>query len=138
MWPKIRPFAAFATASQLAERIDASSATVVQLALTLGFNGYGEFQQNVRHGYLRTLHPMEVLQRQPQDGRNLFETQLYHDIENLRRTLESLHTGLLTDVARRIDSAVETVIISSGKALRPVFLYPIFFWRRGLLPLAFP
>jgi DNA-binding MurR/RpiR family transcriptional regulator len=107
-------FAAFATASQLGERIGASSATVVRLAQALGFNGYGEFQQNVRHGYLRTLHPMEVLQRQPQDGRNLFETQLYQDIENLRRTLQSLHTGRLTDVARRVDSAVETVIISSG------------------------
>jgi DNA-binding MurR/RpiR family transcriptional regulator len=72
-------FAAFATASQLGERIGASSATVVRLAQALGFNGYSEFQQNVRHGYLRTLHPMEVLQR-PQDGRNLFEAQLYQDI----------------------------------------------------------
>jgi DNA-binding MurR/RpiR family transcriptional regulator len=106
--------AAFTTASELGERVGVSTATVVRLAQTLGFTGYPEFQQNVRHGYLRTLHPLEVLQRQPQDRRNHIEVQLYQDIENLRRMLELLHTDQVSDVGRQIDAASQIVIISAG------------------------
>jgi DNA-binding MurR/RpiR family transcriptional regulator len=107
-------FAAFATASELGERAGVSTATVVRFAQTLGFNGYNELQQNARHGYLRTLQPLEALQSRSANGRNLFEAELYQDMENLRRTLHALHFDQLADVAKRIDRAKQTVIISSG------------------------
>jgi DNA-binding MurR/RpiR family transcriptional regulator len=107
-------FAAFATASRLAKRAGTSTATVIRFAQALGFAGYEEFQQNIRHDYLRTLRPLEVLQTRNQNGRNTFEAQLYQDIENLRLTLHSLHTDLLSGIAQRIHSARQTVIISSG------------------------
>jgi DNA-binding MurR/RpiR family transcriptional regulator len=107
-------FAAFATASKLGERAGVSTATVVRFAQALGFNGYNELQQNARHGYLRTLQPLEALQSRSANGRNVFEAELYQDIENLRRTLHALHFDQLTDVARQIDRARQTVIISSG------------------------
>lgn len=107
-------FAAFATASALAERAGTSTATVIRFAQTLGFAGYEEFQQNIRHGYLRTLRPTEILQTQSQNDRNAFEAQLYQDIENLRLMLHSLHTDLLIDIADRIHSARQIVIISLG------------------------
>ncbi|MCA9861038.1 MAG: MurR/RpiR family transcriptional regulator, partial [Thermomicrobiales bacterium] len=77
-------FAAFATAANLAERAGTSTATVVRFAQALGFDGYEEFQQNVRHNYLRTLRPLEALESKPHVGENLFEVQLYQDLENLR------------------------------------------------------
>jgi DNA-binding MurR/RpiR family transcriptional regulator len=107
-------FAAFATAAELGERAGVSTATVVRFAQALGFNGYNELQQNARHGYLRTLRPLEALETRSEKGGNLFEAQIYQDIENLRRTLHALHQDQLADVTSRIDRANQIVIISSG------------------------
>lgn len=107
-------FAAFATAAELGERAGVSTATVVRFAQALGFNGYNELQQNARHRYLRTLQPLEALQARSANGRNLFEAELFQDIENLRWTLHALHFDQLADVASRIGRAAQTVIISSG------------------------
>lgn len=107
-------FAAFATAGELAERAGTSTATVVRFAQALGFDTYNEFQQNVRHGYLRTLRPLEALQSRAKNGRDLFTAQLYQDLENLRRTLHTLHADLLTEAARQIDAAENIVIIAAG------------------------
>ncbi len=106
--------AAFATASELGTRIGVSTATVVRLAQALGFNGYLEFQQNVRHSYLRTLGPLEVLERQQHERENHFRAQIYQDIENLRRMVDSLHMDVLTEIVRLVDGASQLVIISSG------------------------
>ena len=43
--PKI---ASFATAAELAERVNVNAATVVRLAQTLGYSGFPEFQETVR------------------------------------------------------------------------------------------
>jgi DNA-binding MurR/RpiR family transcriptional regulator len=107
-------FAAFATAAELGERAGVSAATVVRFAQALGFNGYNELQQNARHEYLRTLRPLEALETRSEKGSYLFEAQIYQDIENLRRTLHALHRDQLTDVASRIESANQIVIICSG------------------------
>jgi DNA-binding MurR/RpiR family transcriptional regulator len=107
-------FAAFATASELGDRAGVSTATVVRFAQALGFTGYNELQQNARHGYLRTLQPLEALQTRSENGRNVFAAQVYQDIENLRRTIHSLHFDQLTRIAARIDAAYQTVIICSG------------------------
>jgi DNA-binding MurR/RpiR family transcriptional regulator len=107
-------FAAFATAANLAERAGTSTATVVRLAQALGFAGYEELQQNVRHDYLRTLRPLEALASRPHVGENLFEAQLYQDLENLRLALHSLHGDLLAEIAERIDAARQIVIVSAG------------------------
>ena len=134
-------FAAFASASSLADRAEMSTATVVRFAQALGFDGYEEFQQNIRHSYLRTLHPLEVLQAQDHNGReDAFSAQLFQDIENLRRALHSLHVTQLADIAGQIDKSRQTVVISSGSystvglalshQLR--FLgYPVLFEDRG-------
>jgi DNA-binding MurR/RpiR family transcriptional regulator len=107
-------FATFATAAELGERAGVSAATVVRFAQALGFNGYSELQQNARHGYLRTLRPLEAFETRTANRRDAFEAELYQDIENLRRTVHSLHYDQLADVARRIRVARQTVIIASG------------------------
>lgn len=107
-------FAAFATAAELGERAGVSTATVVRFAQALGFNGYNELQQNTRHGYLRRLRPLEALETRSEAGSNLFEAQIYQDIENLRRTLHALHPDQLSEIARRIETAHQIVILGSG------------------------
>jgi DNA-binding MurR/RpiR family transcriptional regulator len=107
-------FAAFATATELGERAGVSTATVVRFAQALGFNSYSELQQNARHGYLRTLQPLEALQTRSDNGRDLFVAQLYQDIENLKRTLHSLHPDQLAAVTARIQNANQIVIVCSG------------------------
>jgi DNA-binding MurR/RpiR family transcriptional regulator len=106
--------AAFATASELGSRIGVSAATVVRLAQALGFSGYPEFQQNVRHSYLRTLRPLEVLERQHHEQEDHLRAQIFQDIENLRRMVDSLHMDVLSKVVRLIGEASQIVIISAG------------------------
>lgn len=107
-------FASFATAAELGEKAGVSTATVVRFAQALGFNGYNELQQNARHGYLRTLRPLEALQTRAVGGDNRFEAQIYQDIENLQRTLDALHQDQLDAVIERIRQANQITIIGSG------------------------
>ncbi|MEA2531865.1 MAG: hypothetical protein QOG89_3509 [Thermomicrobiales bacterium] len=109
-------FAAFASASELARREGVSTATIVRFAQALGFDGYPDFQQSVRHTYLQTLRPLTALEDRSPSNRNAFEAQVYQDLDNLNRALHVLHTDLeiLLEVSRRIDAAGETAIISSG------------------------
>jgi DNA-binding MurR/RpiR family transcriptional regulator len=107
-------FAAFATATELGERAGVSTATVVRFAQALGFHSYSELQQNARHGYLRTLQPLEALRTRSENSRDLFAAQIYQDIENLKRTLHSLHTDQLAAVTARIQAANQIVVICSG------------------------
>lgn len=107
-------FASFATATELAERAGVSTATVVRFAQALGFNGYNELQQNARHGYLRTLRPLEALQTRSTGDGNLLEAQIYQDIENLRRTVEALHQDQLRAVIDLITAARQITIVASG------------------------
>ena len=92
-----------------------STATVVRLAQALGFNGYNELQQNARHGYLRTLQPLEILKTRSANGRNIFEAELYQDMENLRCTLHALHFDQLAEVARRIERASRSSSLAIGQ-----------------------
>jgi DNA-binding MurR/RpiR family transcriptional regulator len=107
-------FASFATATELAERAGVSTATVVRFAQALGFNGYNELQQNARHGYLRTLRPLEALQTRSTGDSNRLEAQIFQDIENLRRTAEALHQDQLRAVLNLITAARQITIIASG------------------------
>jgi DNA-binding MurR/RpiR family transcriptional regulator len=106
--------AAFSTVSELAVQAGTSAATVVRFAQALGFSGYDEFQQNIRHGYLRTLRPLETLAVRSNASANAFEAQLMQDIDNLRMTLGSLHIDELQAVVARIARAHHILIISSG------------------------
>lgn len=107
-------FAAFATATEIGERAGVSTATVVRFAQALGFNSYSELQQNARHGYLRTLQPLEALQTRSENGRDLFAAQVYQDIENLKRTVNSLHADQLAAVIAHIQRANQIAVVSSG------------------------
>lgn len=107
-------FVAFASIAELADRAQTSPATVVRFAQELNFDGYTELQQNLRHRYLGMLRPLEVLESQSQTDRNVFEAQLYQDLQNLRSTLNTLHIEQLSAVADQIHAARQVVIISSG------------------------
>ncbi len=108
--------AAFESASEIARRMDMSTATVVRFAQALGFSGYPEFQSTVRQNYLSTLEPLDSVHGFPSQERDFFELQLYQDLENLRRTIHTLHLNRsrLIELAGRIQQAREIAILASS------------------------
>ena len=54
-------FAAFSTASELGGRTGVHPSTVVRLAQLLGYEGFPEFQEAIRHRYLSSLDAIGVM-----------------------------------------------------------------------------
>lgn len=103
-------FAAFATAGEMAQRVGVHAATVVRLAQVLGYDGYPEFRDVVRHRYLSSLDATALMHAHAatldgnaglasidQDLRNLSAVRGALDADNL-----SLVAGVLRDARGRL------------------------------------
>ena len=108
-------FAAFASASEVAEKSGVNSATVVRFAQALGFGGWPEFQLHFRHRYLGTLLPSDVMQdRRRATDESPIEAAFHQDVENLQASLASVDFGVAEAVARLIADSRRTLVVSSG------------------------
>jgi DNA-binding MurR/RpiR family transcriptional regulator len=108
-------FAAFSSASELAEMSGVNSATVVRFAQALGFRGWPEFQLHFRHRYLGTLLPSDVMHDRRRAGdESPIEAAFRQDSENLQASLVSIDFEVAETVARLIASAPRTLVVSSG------------------------
>jgi DNA-binding MurR/RpiR family transcriptional regulator len=54
-------FAAFATAAELGSRAGVHPSTVVRLSQLLGYRGFPEFQEEIRHQYLNSLDAVGIM-----------------------------------------------------------------------------
>lgn len=107
--------AAFHSAADIASEVGVNSATVVRFAQTLGFRGWPAFQTQLRHQYLSSLMPAEVMSaRDESPEHTTFDGALRSDIENLHTALDSIDPREVEAVARLIAEARETVVVSSG------------------------
>jgi DNA-binding MurR/RpiR family transcriptional regulator len=108
--------AAFASVSEVAEKAGVTPPTAVRFAQALGFRGYGEFRQNIRHRYLGRLRPEEVLRSQSEahHDHDLIANVFDQDIANLRTAMQTADFALIRRVAHRIHEARRTVVVSLG------------------------
>lgn len=108
-------FAAFATSSELAQRVDVHPATVIRLAQQIGYEGYPEFQEAVRHRYLASLDAIGVMQiRAHGRGGSSSLASIDQDIRNLTATRTASDAELLHEVAQLILRARSTLFIGNG------------------------
>lgn len=108
-------FAAFATSSELAQRVNVHPATVVRLAQQLGYAGYPEFQEAIRHRYLASLDAVGVMQiRSHGRGGAPSLASIDQDIRNLTATRSACDADLLHEVALLILNARSTLFIGNG------------------------
>jgi DNA-binding MurR/RpiR family transcriptional regulator len=109
-------FVAFASASEIGRSVEMSTATVVRFAQALGYAGYPQFQEVVRAAYLRTLRPLDSLDELPRPRRDVFDSHVHQDIDNLRRGLHTLMVDrpAAIDLAQRLARASAVVVAASG------------------------
>lgn len=108
-------FAAFNTASELAQRVGVHPATVVRLAQMLGYRGFPEFQEAVRHRYLASLDAVAIMNAHAEERHgDVALASLDQDIRNLAATRGSLDRDALRAVARAVLGARLVVAVGAG------------------------
>jgi DNA-binding MurR/RpiR family transcriptional regulator len=110
--------AAFATVAELAEKAGVSRATVIRLAMDLGFEGYQQLQEAIQGTVQRDLTTIDRLkeynQHLEEDGNPAIRV-LLNDIQNLEDTLRGLHVKTIHKITKRIIEADRIVILAVGK-----------------------
>ena len=114
-------FVAFASATELGEKTDVSAATVVRFCQTLGYAGYSDLQAAVRANLPTYLHKIQQFEK----GKGLLNknqaiAQAFDlDIQNLRRTVESLDLKRFTSAVNALAKASDILVVAGGVSSAP-------------------
>lgn len=115
-------YASLASTRQLAERVGADAATITRFAQVLGFSGFNQLRQELRHTYLGLLEPQELIKRQRADPSNVYRAAVLRDLQNLQNLLDTLDTAVLDRTAALLLAARRTVAVASGTYAAPAFV----------------
>jgi DNA-binding MurR/RpiR family transcriptional regulator len=108
-------FAAFATAAELGSRTGVHPSTVVRLAQLLGYPGFPEFKEAIRHQYLGSLDAIGVMHANADDqSGDIVLSSIDQDIRNLSATRSSLDRDAVRRIARIIEQAPSVLILGAG------------------------
>jgi DNA-binding MurR/RpiR family transcriptional regulator len=115
-------FVAFASAGELGEQVGVSAATVVRFCQTLGYEGYPDFQLDVRATIPTYLRAVQQLEKG--DGK-LSQDQLADrvfdlDAHNIRRTAEMLPSDRFKAAVVALAGASDVLVVGSGLSSAPV------------------
>ena len=114
-------FVAFASATELGEKADVSAATVVRFCQTLGYAGYSDLQAAMRASLPTYLHKVQQFEK----GKGLLNknqaiAQAFDlDIQNLRRTVESLDLNRFTSAVNALAKASDILVVAGGVSSAP-------------------
>ncbi len=114
--------AIFLTASQLAENVGVSEATVVRLAQALGFDGYPGMQRKFRQGLqdrLSTVTRLEHTVDHVRQTGDVVVKVLQEDIHNLSQTLRNLSLDIFERAVADLQSAERIFVIGLRGAHAP-------------------
>lgn len=108
-------FSAFATAAELGSRTGVHPSTVVRLAQLLGYPGFPELQEEIRHQYLNSLDAIEIMHANADDELgDVALASIDQDLRNLSATRASLDRDAVRQVARIIEQASSVLILGGG------------------------
>lgn len=105
--------AVFMTARKLAERLQTSESTVVRFAVSIGFDGYPELQQNLRDNIKTILTTKQKLttKLEPMSFEGSLRTSFNRDISDIRATADALQAQDIHDMAQAIQDAKRVFIL---------------------------
>ena len=106
--------AIFLTASQLAQNVGVSEATVVRLAQALGFDGYPGMQRKFRQGLqdrLSTVTRLEHTVDHVRQTGDVVVKVLQEDIHNLSQTLRNLSLDIFERAVADLQSAKRIFVV---------------------------
>lgn len=105
------------TAAKLAQTIGTSESTVVRFAAKLGYSGYPELQAALRESVRDSLTSVQRMElSQTEDSRSACARSMRTDIENIKRTMADMDTGVLDRVAARMAGARRIYIVATRSA----------------------
>jgi DNA-binding MurR/RpiR family transcriptional regulator len=117
-------FVAFGSAAELGEKTGVSAATVVRFCQTLGYEGYPELQSAVRAGLPTYLHKVQQMEKgrkgrgalaKEETAARVFEL----DLQNLKRTLDSLDQNRFKAAVAVLAAASDILIVGAGLSSGP-------------------
>jgi DNA-binding MurR/RpiR family transcriptional regulator len=111
--------AVFLSASELGERLNASDATIVRLAQTLGFVGFTELKQHLRGLLLARLDTVTRLERairQVDSLESVLTAVMRADLRNLTQTAETVDIPALVSIVKLLARATEVNIVGLRSA----------------------
>jgi DNA-binding MurR/RpiR family transcriptional regulator len=114
--------AVFLTASQLAENVGVSEATVVRLAQALGFDGYPGMQRKFRQGLQDRLSTVTRLEHTVDHARQTGDVVvrvLKEDIHNLSQTLKNISLDIFERAVADLQSAKRIFVVGLRGAHAP-------------------
>jgi DNA-binding MurR/RpiR family transcriptional regulator len=114
--------AIFLTASQLAQRVGVSEATVVRLAQALGFDGYPGMQKKFREGLQNRLSTVTRLEHTVDHVRQMGDVVvkvLQEDIKNLSQTLRDLPIKVFEQAVADMEQAKRIFVVGLRGAHAP-------------------
>jgi DNA-binding MurR/RpiR family transcriptional regulator len=105
---------AFGTVAQLAERSGTSGPTVLRFAAKVGFDGYIELQAAVQEEIADQLRPATQRIRERRTG-DVIAHVLHADLENVRRTLESIDEREFLDTVELVADRRHRVFVLASE-----------------------
>jgi DNA-binding MurR/RpiR family transcriptional regulator len=108
---------AFASASQVGEKVHVSAATVVRFAQRLGYQGFQELRAAIREELPTYLTAVERIQKRlaaPPTEHNIPQQVFHTDIKNIERTASGLDTVQLNAALEEIVGAKQILVIGCG------------------------
>lgn len=104
------------TLEQLADLLGVNPSTIIRAAQGIGYRGYSDLRQDLRHQYLSTLDILEVFEtnRSRLTDDHPVAAQLQADLGNLQALVDSIDPRRLERFAQRIVQARNVLIASTG------------------------
>jgi DNA-binding MurR/RpiR family transcriptional regulator len=107
-----------ASVQELAAATGVNVATVIRLAKAMGFSGFHELKQQLRHRYLAGLHPSEVLAvhggSRTADAKVAVKASLIQDQANLTEFVASIDLEQVQQSADLLARASRRLVVTSG------------------------
>lgn len=118
-------FVAFASATELGDKTAVSAATVVRFCQSLGYEGYPELQSAVRASLPTYLAKVQRLEKEhPQFDKSQAPERVFAlDLQNLKRTIESLDSDRFAGAVAALGRAGEILVVAGGISAAPALYF---------------
>jgi DNA-binding MurR/RpiR family transcriptional regulator len=117
------PIAGLESVARFAERAGVSPPTVTRFITKLGFRGYPEFQESLRHEVQSRLSSPVARYRDEPKRDSLMEHALDVAVQNLKSTLELLSERDVTEAVSLLADVRRRVMILGGRVSSPLARY---------------
>jgi len=110
-------FVAFASAAEVAQKVDVSPATVVRFCQALGYEGYPHLQEVIRQRFPRaaaTVQKIEERLATPVPENDVLAQVFATDIDNIKHTMELVTPEAFESAVAEIEGATGILVVGGG------------------------